>query len=72
MKILPLGTKLFGADGQTDMTKLGAFHSFAKAPKNTWCIAILVQKKKARTLSSPFYSLRLVILASKWLNMGNT
>jgi len=34
VKILPMRTQLFHADGQTDMTKLVvAFRSFAKAPK---------------------------------------
>jgi hypothetical protein len=35
MKILPVGTELFYADGRTDMTKLIiAFRNFAKAPYN--------------------------------------
>ena len=41
MKIRPVGAELFhadrrteGVDGQTDMTKLVAFHNFANAPKN--------------------------------------
>ena len=34
MKIRPVGTELFYADGRTDMTKLiFAFHNFANAPK---------------------------------------
>jgi len=35
MKILPVGTELFHADGQTDMTKtIVAFRSFSNALKN--------------------------------------
>jgi len=35
MKILPVGTELFHADGQTDMTKLiVAFRDFTNAPIN--------------------------------------
>jgi len=33
MKILPVGTELFLADGQTDMSNLATSHSFAKIPK---------------------------------------
>jgi hypothetical protein len=48
MKIFPIGTELFRADRQTDMTKLiVAFCNFANAPKNgmhkalsTWTIDI--------------------------------
>jgi hypothetical protein len=43
MKICPLGSKLFHADGQTDMKKLiVAFRKFAKAPKIASFIAISV------------------------------
>jgi hypothetical protein len=36
MKIRPVISQLFHADGQTDMTVLTvAFHNFANAPKNT-------------------------------------
>jgi hypothetical protein len=35
MKILPVGSKLFHADGQTHMTNLTvAFRDFTNAPKN--------------------------------------
>jgi len=34
MKIRPLGTELFHADGRTDMTKLVTFRNFANMPKN--------------------------------------
>jgi hypothetical protein len=35
VKIWPVGATLFGADGQTEMTKLiVAFRNFVKAPKN--------------------------------------
>ena len=37
MKILPLGAKLFRADGRTDMTKLiFAFRNFENAPQNVF------------------------------------
>jgi len=34
MEICPVRAELFHADGQKDVTKLIAFRSFAKAPKN--------------------------------------
>jgi hypothetical protein len=33
MKILPVGTELFHADGQTDMSNVVAFRNFTKVPK---------------------------------------
>jgi len=40
MKIRPVGTKSFHADGQTDMTKLRvAFRNFANVPKICWWAA---------------------------------
>ena len=33
IKILPVGTELFHAGGQTDRTKLSLFRNFANAPK---------------------------------------
>jgi len=37
MKIFPLGTELFPADGRTDMTKLiVGFSNFVNAPKNLY------------------------------------
>jgi hypothetical protein len=37
MKIRPMGTELFHADGRRDMTKLiVAFRNSANAPKNNW------------------------------------
>ena len=39
IKIRPVGTELFHADGQTDMTKLiVAFRNFAKAPKKFYLL----------------------------------
>jgi hypothetical protein len=36
MKILPVGTELFHAEGQTDMVKLiVAFRNFVREPKKT-------------------------------------
>jgi hypothetical protein len=43
MKIRPVGTELYHADRQTDMTKLIiAFRSFAKEPKYDLCAFIVL------------------------------
>ena len=34
MKIRPVGTELFHADGRTDMKQIVAFRNFANAPEN--------------------------------------
>jgi hypothetical protein len=49
MKIRSVGTELFHADGQTDMTKLTvAFRNVATAPKNwlNWLKQVIQETKK--------------------------
>ena len=51
MKVRPLGTKLFHADGQTDVTKLRvAICDFANAPKNGLLECDSVQLDKCRDM----------------------
>ena len=41
MKIHPMGTEMFHADGQTGLQLIAAFRNFATAPKNDYFLNLI-------------------------------